>query len=83
MVLRPGERVHLEVLTEAIQDDEGRPSLTRPVDVDALVADVVTRGWVVTGREDLVGQPIDYGYGEEPSQRQAMADDCRLEVEAR
>lgn len=82
MVLRPGERVHLEVLTEAIEDDEGRPPLTRPVDVDALVADVVARGWVVTGREDLVGEPIDYGYGEEPS-RDKQWRTTRLEVEAR
>jgi hypothetical protein len=82
MVLRPGERVHLEVLTEAVEDDEGRPPLTRPVDVDALVADVVARGFVVTGREDLVGEPIDYGYGEEPS-RDKQWRTSRLEVEKR
>ena len=50
--------------------------------MDALVADVVARGWVVTGREDLVGEPIDYGYGEEPS-RDKQWRTTRLEVEAR
>ncbi|HXH80457.1 class I SAM-dependent methyltransferase [Nocardioides sp.] len=80
MVLRPGDRVHLEFLTEEIEDREGRPSLTRALDVAAVSADVVGRGGVVTDRVDLVGQAIDYGYGEELSKGMSWRS-CRLEVE--
>ncbi|QIK75629.1 class I SAM-dependent methyltransferase [Nocardioides piscis] len=80
MVLRPGERVHLEFLTEEIVDDDGRPPLVVPLLVEDVVADVERRGGRVTGRTDLVGQPIDYGYGEELSQGKQWRS-CRLEVE--
>ena len=80
MVLRPGERVHLEVLTEEIVDQEGRPSLTRALDPSALSADIARRGGVVTDHVDLVGQAVDYGYGEELSQGKSWRS-CRLEVE--
>ena len=80
MVLRRGERLHLEVLTEEIEDPEGRPPLTRALDPAAVCADVVRRGGVVTDRADLVGQAIDYGYGEEPSKDKRWQS-CRLEVE--
>jgi SAM-dependent methyltransferase len=79
MVLRPGEHVHLEVLTEEILDQEGRPSLTRALDPSALSADIERRGGVVTDRVDLVGQAIDYGYGEELSKGKSWRS-CRLEV---
>ncbi len=80
MVLRPGERLHLEFLTEEIEDLEGRPSLTRALDPSAVIADVTGRGGVVTDRVDLVGQAIDYGYGEELSRGTSWRS-CRLEVE--
>ena len=75
MVLRPGERVHLEVLTEAIEDEEGRPPLTRPVDVDAVLADV---GGPRLGRDRPRGpgrraDRLRVRRGAVP--RQAMADD--------
>ena len=80
MVLRPGERLHLEFLTEEIRDPEGRPSLVRALEPTEVVADVERRGGVVTERVDLVGQAIDYGYGEELSQGKHWRS-CRLEVE--
>ena len=80
MVLRPGDRVHLEFLTEEIVDPEGRPSLIPALDASAVSADVVRRGGVVTDRVDLVGQAIDYGYGEELSKGMSWRS-CRLEVE--
>ena len=45
-----------------------------------VVADVERRGGVVTERVDLVGQAIDYGYGEELSNGKRWRS-CRLEVE--
>ena len=80
MVLRPGDRVHLEFLTEEIVDPEGRPSLIRALDPSVVSADIARRGGVVTDRVDLVGQAIDYGYGEEPSKDTSWRS-CRLEVE--
>lgn len=80
MVLRPGERVHLEFLTSPIEDVEGRPSLVRALAPGDVVADVERRGGVVTGLVDLVGQAIDYGYGEELSDGKQWRS-CRLEVE--
>ena len=82
MVLQPGQRVHLEFLTEPIVDDEGRPSFVSFLDPDDVVADVERRGGRVAERVDLVGQPIDYGHGEELSQGKQWRT-CRLEVEWR
>lgn len=82
MVLRPGERVHLEFLAEEIHDQEGRASLVRALSPTEVIADVERRGGVVTERVDLVGQAIDYGYGEELSQGEHWRS-CRLEVEWR
>jgi SAM-dependent methyltransferase len=82
MVLSGGGRLHLEVLTAPIEDAEGRPPLTQPMDPDAVVADVERRGARVLARHDLVGEPIDYGYGEEMSQGKQWRS-CRLEVEWR
>ncbi|PUA81987.1 hypothetical protein C7S10_08080 [Nocardioides currus] len=82
MVLQPGERVHLEFLTEAIEDPEGRPSLVRPLERGDVIDDIEARGFEVTGMVDLVGQAIDYGYGEEMSDGKQWRS-CRLEVEWR
>ncbi len=80
MVLESGERVHLEFLTSPIEDPEGRPSLVRPLSPGDVIDDVEARGGVVTGMVDLVGQAIDYGYGEELSEGKQWRS-CRLEVE--
>ncbi len=80
MVLRPGDRVYLEFLTDEVHDPEARACLTRALDPDDVVADIERRGGRVTSRSELVGQPIDYGHGEEPSHGQQWRS-CRLEVE--
>lgn len=72
MALTGGGRVYLEFLTDAIVDPEGRLSLTLPLSADAVTADVERRGHRVVAREDLVGQPVDYGYGAEPSSDMAL-----------
>lgn len=80
MVLGGGGRLHLEVLTEQVVDDESRTPLTWPVDPDAVAADAAARGGRVVARHDLLGEPLDYGYGEEVS-RGTRRRICRLEVE--
>lgn len=82
MVLGGGGRLYLEVLTAPITDPEGRVPLTVPVDPDALMRDLERRGARVLARHDLVGEPIDYGYGEEMSRGKQWRS-CRLEVEWR
>ena len=83
MVLRPGERVHLEFLTEADRGRRGPP-----------VADPAgRRGRARRGRRGArLGRDRPRGPGRRADRlrvrrgavpRQAMADDCRLEVEAR
>ena len=80
MALPDGGRVHLEFLTAPIDDPEGRPSLTIPLDPADVVADIERRGAHVSGRHDLMGEPVDYGYGEEVGAEMELPT-CRLEVE--